>query len=87
MRRSHTTDSGGRRGAEAADANEEGCGSQAAVSSCGGEMNGGTGKMGPGGSGSGRSEADVCRPELSETWTTGDPTVAAIHEQEDGTGL
>ena len=42
---------------EAADATEEACGSQTAVSSCGGEVNGGTGKVGPGGSGSGQNEA------------------------------
>ena len=42
---------------EAADATEEACGSQAAVGSCGGEVNGGTRKVGPGGSGSGQSEA------------------------------
>ena len=41
---------------EAADATEEACGSQTAVSSCGGEVNGGTGKVGPGGSGSRQSK-------------------------------
>ena len=42
---------------EAPDATEEACGSQAEGSSCGVEVNGGTRKVGPGGSGSGQSEA------------------------------